>query len=64
MQPELRISAEEQTVIAKGVDGQIGLGCGDWKGLELVELEGWNTMSGEGRTGPRGGSSFRNWDLL
>lgn len=64
MQPELRISAEEQTVMAEGVDGQIGLGCGDRKELELVELAGWNTVSGEGRTGPKGLSRFRNWELL
>lgn len=63
-QPELGISAEEQTGMAKGVDGHIGLGRGDWKALEVVELTGWNTVRGEGRTGPRGRSSFRNWELL
>lgn len=36
MQPELRISAAKDRVMAKSVDGQIDLGHGDWKGLELV----------------------------
>lgn len=64
MQPELKISVEKQTVMAKGEDGQIGVRHGHWKGLELVELAGWNTVSGAGRPGPRGQSSFRNWELL
>lgn len=64
MQPELKIFVEKQTVMAKGEVGQIAVRRGRRKGLELVELAGWNTTSGEGRPRPRGRSSFRNWELL
>lgn len=64
MHPELRNSAVEDTVMCRSMDGPIGPGPGDWKGLGLVELAGWKTMSGEGRTGCRGQQNFRNWELL